>query len=191
MVARGWSFWQIFCTQFVTQVSSATFVVALHLCVFDDDGVLYDNDDDDDDDGNDDEDDDEGNDDDDDDDGNFVDDDEENDVIGDDNNDDNNIIRCGRYLKQTTLRSSTLEALEIIYLPSARFVLPPSASPRLHSLPQRHLLLLRLHGVQRLLGRHAPQRHQQRERRRHQHNRHLELGRVPRPLVDVGENIVT
>ena len=136
MFARGWLFWQIFCTQFVTQVSSATFVVALHLCVFDDDGdsaddgVIYDDDDDDDDDGNDDEDDDEGNDDDDDDDGNFVDDDEENDVIGDDNNDDNNIIRCGRYLKQTTLSGSTLEALKYVYLPSARFVRPQSASPK-------------------------------------------------------------
>ena len=91
--------------------------------------------------------------------------------------------------KQAT-HSSTLEALGFIDPPSARFVLPPSAPPRLHSLPQRHLLLLRRHGVQRLLGRHAPQRHQQRERRRHQHNRHLELGRAPHPLPDVGEHVV-
>ncbi len=63
VVDRGWSIWQIFCTQFVTQVSSASFVVPLHLCVFDgnddsdDDGVIDDNNDDDDDDGNDDDDD--------------------------------------------------------------------------------------------------------------------------------------
>ena len=49
----------------------------------------------------------------------------------------------------------------------------------------------RLHGLQRLLGRHAPQRHQQRERRRHQHNRHLELGRVEHPLLHESENVVT
>ncbi len=70
------------------------------------------------------------------------------------------------------------------------FIYPPSAPPRQHSLPQRQLLLLRLHGVQRLPGGHAPQRHQQRERRRHQHNRHLELGRVPRPHMHVGEDVV-
>jgi hypothetical protein len=58
------------------------------------------------------------------------DDDEGDEVIGDDNNDDDEIIRCARYLKQTSLRSSTLEALEIIYPPSARFVLPPSAPLR-------------------------------------------------------------
>ena len=91
--------------------------------------------------------------------------------------------------KQAT-NSSTLEAMEFICPPSAGFVLPPSAPPRLHSLPQRHLLLLRRHGVQRLPGGHAPQRHQQRERRRHQHNRHLELGRANRPLRDVGEYVV-
>ena len=128
-------------------------------------------------------------DDDDDDDGKDDDDDDGDDAIGDDNNDDDEIIRCARYLKQTTLRSSTLEALEIIYPPSARLVQQQSASPRQHSLHQRHILLLRLHGLQRLLGRHAPQRHQQRERRRHQHNRHLELGRVRSPLVDVRENV--
>ena len=91
--------------------------------------------------------------------------------------------------KQAT-HCSTLEALGFIDPPSARFVLPPSAPPRLHSLHQRHLLLLRRHGVQRLTGRHAPQRHQQRERRRHQHNRHLELGRGRCPLLDVGEHVV-
>jgi hypothetical protein len=91
--------------------------------------------------------------------------------------------------KQAT-HCSTLEALEIIYPPSARLVQQQSAPPRLHSLPQRHLLLLRLHGLQLLLGRHAPQRHQQRERRRHQHNRHLELGRARRPLSNVGEDVV-
>ena len=92
--------------------------------------------------------------------------------------------------KASNTQLNSLEALGFIDPPSARFVLPPSAPTRLHSLPQRHLLLLRLHGVQRLTGRHAPQRHQQRERRRHQHNRHLELGRVRRPLVDVGKDVV-
>ena len=58
VVARRWSIWRRFCTQFVTQVSSASFVVALHSCVFDDDddsdddGVIDDNDGDDDDEGN-------------------------------------------------------------------------------------------------------------------------------------------
>jgi hypothetical protein len=86
--------------------------------------------------------------------------------------------------------SSTLEALGFIDPPSARFVLPPSAPSPLDSLRQRHPLLLRLHGLQRLPGRHAPQRHQQRERRRHQHNRPLELGCARRPLRDVAEHIV-
>ncbi len=59
MVDRGWSIWQIPCTQFVKQVPRHRyFVVALHSCVFDDDddsdddGVIGDNDDDDDDEGN-------------------------------------------------------------------------------------------------------------------------------------------
>jgi hypothetical protein len=85
-------------------------------------------------------------------------------------------------------RSDHMKALQFICPPSPRFVLPPSAS-QLY-LPQRHLLLIRLHSLQRLPGGHAPQRHQQRERRRHQHNRHLELGRVQHPLVNVGEHVV-
>jgi hypothetical protein len=88
------------------------------------------------------------------------------------------------------VHSSILETLGFIDPLSAGFVLPPSAPPRLHSLHQRYLLLLRLHGVQRLPGGHAPQRHQQRERRRHQHNRQLELGRARRPHCDVGEYVV-
>ena len=57
--------------------------------------------------------------------------------------------------------------------------------------PQRHRLpLSRLHELQRELGGHAPQRHEQRERRRYQHNRGLELGRVAIPLRNVGELIV-
>ncbi len=91
--------------------------------------------------------------------------------------------------KQAT-HNSKLEAPVFIYPPSVGVVWPPSAPPRLQSLHQRHLLLLRLHGVQRLPGGHAPQRHQQRERRRHKHNRHLELGRVCRPLMHVGEDVV-
>jgi hypothetical protein len=90
----------------------------MHFCVFDDDNDRDEDDDIDD------------SDDDDDDDGKYDDDDDGDDAIGDDNNDDDEIIRCARYLKQTTLRSSTLEALEIIYPPSARFVLPPSAPLR-------------------------------------------------------------
>ena len=48
----------------------------------------------------------------------------------------------------------------------------------------------RLHELQRVLGRHAPQRNEQSKRRRNQHNRRLELGRVEHPLLDVGEHVV-
>jgi hypothetical protein len=54
----------------------------------------------------------------------------------------------------------------------------------------RRLPLSQPHELQRELGRHAPQRNEQCERRRYQHNRRLELGRVGVPLRDVGVHVV-
>ena len=57
----------------------------------------------------------------------------------------------------------------------------PGPRPSQHTVPRVRLPPIRLHPLQRALAGHAPQRNKQRERRRYQHNRQLELGRVDEP----------
>ncbi len=66
-----------------------------------------------------------------------------------------------------------------------------SSRPPQQGVPRRALLPpIRLHLLQRAVGGHAPQRNKQRKRRRDQHNRQLELGRVEQPQLHESVHVV-